>query len=91
MKNKPTIYKQNNSYYKTNNKEYCYVVNTEDTEDSLNRIAESLGPLQQKKVHIKTKEKDYVTYIYRREQDRIITTNYEVIPIKDIILIKRIS
>lgn len=76
-----------------NNKEYCYLENTKDNNinEELDKLFNSLGPLYRKKVSIKTSIREFETFIYKRNKDTIMTKELEIIPIKDIISLKRIS
>lgn len=76
-----------------NNKEYCYLENIKenDINKDLDKLFNSLGPLYRKKVIIKTKLREFETYVYKRNKETIMTKELEIIPIKDIISLKRIS
>ena len=92
--NKPSnIYKCKIDREIRNNKEYCYLENTKenDINKELDKLFNSLGPLYRKKVNIKTRLRDFETYIYKRNKETIMTKELEIIPINDIISLKRIS
>lgn len=92
MNNLSDVYKTNINKEIKNNKEYCYLENKSDNgiNAELNKIVNSLGPLREKKVLIKTKLREFETYIYKRRKDYIITKELEMIKLKDIISITRI-
>lgn len=93
MNKLPNIYKCNIDKQINNNKEFCYLKNIKEPiiSKDLDNLFNSLGPVHSKKVLIKTNLREIETYIYKRNKDSIMTKELEIIPIKDIISLKRIS
>lgn len=89
MKKLPKVFK-NSINPKNTNKEYCYVVEKNNIKEELDNIFESLGPVYQKRVLIKTKDQVYDTYILKRSNGIIKTINNNYIPESDIIEISRV-
>lgn len=92
MRKLPEIYKCNIDKQINNNKEYCYLENIKENNinQELNNLFNSLGPIYNKKVLIRTPLREIETYIYKKNNNYIITKELERINIKDIISIKRI-
>lgn len=89
MNKKPIIYED--KLKSKTNKNYCYVTKIEDIKKEIDNIFNSLGPLYQKRVWIKTENKEQETYLLRKDENSITTFQKERIPIDDILSIKRIS
>lgn len=91
MNKLPNIYKNKNIVINTNNKTYCKFKNTNNSEkdnnirDTINSIFKGLGHSYNIPVIIKTKSKEYDTFLVSRTRDNIITIENELIPIDSII------
>lgn len=81
------IYKNNNTDIIDNNKEYCYLKN--NILEKINEIFKDNSKLYKYKVSIKTKNKDYNTYIIGKNDEYLVTFKDEKIYIKDIISIEK--
>ena len=94
MKKLPKIYHSENINYKDNNTDYCIFKNYSEISDEqtikekLNKMFRSLGSNYHLPVIIKTKNQLYDTVLISRTRDNIITIDNEIIPIKDIIILK---
>ena len=94
MKKLPKIYHNKNRIYNTNNRDYCIFKNSHELIDDLsvkeriNKLFRSPNNHYNIPVIIKTKDSLYDTYLISRTRDNIITKDKEIIPIKDIIIIK---
>lgn len=94
MKKLSKIYHNENIHYKNNNTEYCIFKNTpsipEDhsIKEKINNIFRRLEPSYNIPVIIKTKDKLYDTFLISRTRDNIITKDNEIIPIRNILLLK---
>lgn len=92
MKSLPKIYKNENNP-KDNNKKNCIVeeniINNTIVED-INSIFNTKGFPFDKRVLIKTKDRNMKTYLVTRNEHSVTTLNDEVINIEDIISIERI-
>lgn len=95
MKKLPKMYKNENTNLIDHNKKSCLVEEVEEDnqkiEDSLFEIFHSFGHSNHQKVSIKTKNKDYDTYLIARTKQTVFTVDNEEIPIKDIISIEKIE
>lgn len=81
------IYKNDNILFSSTNKKYCIVKNGMD----LDEINKMFPDIYQYKVKIITKDKEYNTYIYHKNNNEIITYRNEKIPLLDILSIEKIS
>ena len=95
MKSLPKLYKNENNI-KSNNKEKCIV--EEKTENKMNEttikdidnIFNTNGFPFDKKVLLKTKDKEFKTYLVSRTEDKVMTINDVEINIEDILSIERL-
>jgi len=91
MKKLPKIYKNEINKIINNNKEYCYLKNESNSdntisiEEKLDMIFHGMGYPYNKKVEIITKDRNYQTSLITRTRNNIITLDNKTIPIKDII------
>lgn len=93
MKKLPKLYKMEKIQTENNNTKYYRIkkennIQNNDIRKQINAIFNMVEYSNNKKVLIKTKEKLYDTYLISRTRDNIITSENELIPIKDIIFIK---
>ncbi len=91
MNQKPSIFLDKIETNKKHNKTTCYVKNKKTIEDEINTIYQGNEPMYYKKVLIQTDTKTFETRIYEKREQEIITIDHIVIPISNIISIKRIS
>ena len=63
----------------------------EKEEDLLDTIFNGIGHPYNQKVFIKTNKKTYETYLVSRTKQNVLTLENEVIPIQDILFIKKID
>ena len=101
MKKLPKIYQGEFNKKIINNKKICYVeksndlnVTTSENEDNnimelLNEIFSGIGYSYNIPVIIKTANKEYTTSIIAKTKKNIITLDNEVIPISEIVSIKK--
>lgn len=99
MKKLPKIYQNEITKKIRNNKEICYLKDSEtikthqqsetiDISKTLNTIFNSLGQSYNIPVVITTKDKEYVTGIVAKTKDNIITLDNDLIPLEEIINIE---
>ena len=94
MKKLPKIYHKDSINFKNNNKDYCIFKNTSEIsnqeliKEKINNIFKGLEASYNIPVIIKTKNNIYDTYLISRTRDNIITKENEIIPIKEIIILK---
>lgn len=94
MKKLPSIFKNENISSKKNNKEYCIFTNHETivrenkVKEEISNIFSGIGHSYNIPVIIKTKNKEYDTYLVDRTRDIVITIENEHIKINDITSIK---
>jgi hypothetical protein len=94
MNKKPELYKCENNL-KSHNKKYCYVNNkilSDDIKDNLidekiKFLINNPNYLNNIKVLIKTKNKEYKTSIVSKVNNKILTIDNEIIPVDEIISI----
>ena len=95
MKKLPKMYKNENTNLIDHNIKSCLVEEVEEDnqkiEDSLFEIFHSFAHPYYQKVSIKTKNKDYDTYLIARTKQTVFTVDNEEIPIKDILSIEQIE
>ena len=96
MKKLPKIYQNKIDKNIFNNKERCYVETrnyieetNEESNISLDEVFSGLGYSYNISLIIKTKEKEYNTSLIAKTKKNIITIDNEVIPIDEIISIKK--
>ena len=92
MKKLPKIYRSEEWSPKDNNQKYCSVDNQKKSHnigDDLDSIFNSFSNLYREKLEIVTKDKTYHTYLVSRTKNYVMTMDKEIIPIKEIIEIKR--
>ncbi len=82
------IYKTNSKNISQNNKKYCYVKEG-NIEDKINELFQNRNLLYHNKMIIKTKEKEYKTYIIDKTEKEIITVDSNRIPINKIVEIEK--
>jgi hypothetical protein len=90
MRKLPSIFK-NNEVPKQHNVEYCLVLEKTDIKRKLDNLFEELGPIYKKRVLIKTKDREFETYIIKRYNGFIKTVENNIISENDIESIKRIK
>ena len=101
MKKLPSIYKNSINKKINNNKNYCYLKENNSSNNlnnivdkninyTLDSIFNSVGYPYNINVLIKTKNKNYNTYLVTRNNSTITTLDNEIINIGDIISINRI-
>ncbi len=93
MKSLPSIYKNENIFFKDNNKSNCIVKEYEKNNniiDVINSIFNTKGYPFDKKVLIKTKDKTLKTYLVTKKDNKVTTLNDEVISLDDILSIERL-
>jgi len=91
MKKLPKIYQNKIEKTIKNNKEYCYLVKEEECniEEELTSIFSGIGHSYNIPILLKTKEKVYETSLVSRTKNNVITLENDIIPISDIIYLKR--
>ena len=88
MQSKVIIWKKEN---KINNQKYCYAKTEREHLLEIEDKIKEMEPIYNKKVWIKTREKEIETKIFNKYKKYLLTMSNEKIPIEDIIQIKRIS
>ena len=94
MKKLPKIYRSKELTPKDHNQKSYILENKKigkSIEEELDSLFNSFSNLYNKKVKIVTKNKTYDTYLVSRTKNYVMTTNKEIISIKDIIELKRSS
>ena len=94
MKKLPKLYKKDDNHYMDHNiKEYRIKEEVFDSNNTviLDEIFNGLGHSYNQKVFIKTKKKDYETYLVSRTKQNLLTLDNEIIPMEDILFIKKID
>ena len=91
MKNIPNIYKSN-MIPKNNNMNECLLTNIEDNtiQSEIENIFSNSSHPFNKKVEIKTKDNTYITYLYSKTNTSLLTLDNIIIPINEIIYLRRI-
>lgn len=96
MKKLPKIYQNKIDKNIFNNKEKCYVEtnkhigeSADEMDISLDEVFSGLGYSYNIPLIIKTKEKEYKTSLIAKTKKNIVTIDNEVIPINEIISIKK--
>lgn len=99
MKKLPKIYQGEIKKKIINNKKICYVenINNENNERStekdfkevLNEIFSGIGYSYNIPLIIKTNNKEYITSLIAKTKNNVITIDNEVIPIAEIVSIKK--
>lgn len=99
MKKLPKIYQGEFNKKIINNKKICYVENINDApeerstknnvKDMLNEIFSGIGYSYNIPVIIKTTNQEYITSLIAKTKNNVITLDNEVIPISNIISIKK--
>ena len=92
MKKLPKIYHEQLDKDFCNNKKNCYcekVRKLEPIENVIDEVFSGLGYSYNILLEIKTKEKDYITSLVAKTKTNLITIDNEVIPISEVISIKR--
>lgn len=99
MKKLPKIYQGEQNKKFNNNKQLCYLENDEvrlqetknikTTEEVLNEIFSGIGYSYNIPVTIKTKDKTYNTSLIAKTKNNLITLDNELIPLSEIISIKK--
>lgn len=97
MKKLPELYKNLSAKPKDNNKKVYYMENEErkiktqkpSIEEELESIFHSLGYSYNIPVEIKTKTETYYTSLVTKTKENVLTIDNQMIPIKEIIEIKR--
>lgn len=99
MKKLPKIYQTEINKKICNNKRTCYLKNEEtkkeeittqnDIREIINEVFSGIGHSYNIPLTIKTKERTYQTSLIAKNKRNIVTLDNEVIPISDIITIKK--
>lgn len=82
------IYKNIKNKNYNNNKEYCFLKNTNN---NFNNFFEDTSSIYKNKYLIKTDKKEYNTYLIGKTDNYIVTFNEEKIFLKDIVSIEIIK
>lgn len=93
MKKLPELYKNEKiNFVDHNRKVYTIKEEKVDKEENiLDDIFNGIGHPYNQKVFIKTSKKTYETYLVSRTKQNVLTLENEVIPIQDILYIKKID
>ncbi len=83
------IYKNNINKPINNNKEYCYLNNTNRNESS--NIFDDVSSIYKNKYLIRTKDKEYETHLIGKTDNYLVTFDDEKIQLSDIISIEIIK
>lgn len=85
------MYKNNQSKFITNNKEYCYLENIKDIRKKFDEIFVDKSKMYKYKVLIQTKNNQYKTYLIGKTDEYFVTVNDEKININDILSIEIVN
>ena len=95
MKKLPKLYKNENSNITSHNRrEYRITDSLFEEEDNINILDEIFNGFSHpytQKVLIKTSKKEYITYLVSRTKQNLLTLDNDIIPLKDILSIKKID
>ncbi len=95
MSKLPKLYKNQESNPIDHNCKIYYIKeeenNTESIEEVLQNIFNGYSHPYTQKVLIKTQNKSYETYLVSKTKQNLLTLDNEIIPLKDIIFMKKID
>lgn len=80
-----------NSVCINNNKEYCYMNNIDNNITNVDEFFKNINRIYKYKYFIKTKEKEYSTFLIGKTDNYLVTFDEEKIPINKIINIEIIK
>ena len=95
MKKLPKLYKHEKlNLINHNRKAYCISEDEsvkETIQETLDMIFNTMGHPYNERVFIKTIKKTYETYLVSRTKQNVLTLDNEIIPIEEILFIKKID